>query len=61
MTRPDFRFEISHKSRIHVDLKRERVVISCVTTDGESVDLETSYEAIDQIHQEIQRQLNRID
>ena len=39
MTDPDFRFEISHKIRIHVDLKRERVVISCVTKDGKSVDL----------------------
>ena len=59
MKDPDFRFEITHKIRIHVDLDRRRVVIECVTKDGKSLHLETTYKAIDQIHREIQKQLDR--
>jgi len=58
MKESDFRFEISHKIRINADLDRRRVIISCVTKDGKSLQLETTYDAIDQIHQEIQKQLN---
>jgi hypothetical protein len=60
MKDPDLRFEISHKIGIHVDLHRKRAVISCVLKDGKSLHLETSYEVIDHIHQEIQKQLDRI-
>ena len=59
MKDPNLRFKISRKIGIHVDLHRKRVVISCVTKDGKSVHLETSYEVIDHIHQEIQKQLVR--
>jgi len=59
MKKSDLRFEITHKIRIHADLPRKQVVISCVTKDGKSLHLETSYKAIDQIHQEIQKQLDR--
>jgi hypothetical protein len=59
MNNPDLRFEIGHKIGIHVDLHRKRVVISCVTKDRKSLHLETSYQVIDHIHQEIEKQLNR--
>ena len=59
MTNPDFHFKITDKIRINVDLQRNRVLISCVTKDGKSLHLETNYKAIDQIHQEIQKQLER--
>jgi hypothetical protein len=56
MKRPDLRFTISHKIRIRVDVVRRRVVIACVTTDGKSLELETDYEAISQIHKELRKQ-----
>jgi len=58
MTHPDFTFKIINKTQVHVDLKRGRVVISCITKDGKSLHLEMDYQALEQIHQEIQRQLN---
>jgi len=57
MKRPDHRFTITDKVRIRVEYDRKRVLISCVTTDGEPLQLETNYQALEQIHQEIQKQL----
>ena len=58
MADPDFSFEISDKVRVHVDLHRKRVVIACETNDGKSVHLETTYKALDQLYEEIRKQLD---
>jgi hypothetical protein len=58
VARPDFIFKITNKTQVDVDLHRKRIVISCITKDGKSVHLETDYEALEQLHSEIQRQLN---
>jgi len=57
MKRPDLTFTITDKIRIRVEYDRKRVVISCVTKDGKSLQLETDYQALEQIHREIQKQL----
>jgi len=54
MTPPELHFKISDEIEGHADLHRKRVVISCTTTDGKSLHLETDYEALDWIHQEKQ-------
>jgi hypothetical protein len=59
MHHADFSFKITDKVEIHVDLHRKRAVISCATTDGKSVRLETDYETLDKMHQEIRKQLDR--
>ena len=57
MARPDFVFKISREIKVRADLGRQRVVISCVTEDGKSLELEADYQALDRIHQEIQKHL----
>jgi hypothetical protein len=57
MKRPDLSFTITDKIRIRVEYDRKRVVISCITKDGKSLQLETDYQALEQIHREIQKQL----
>ena len=59
MLRPDFSFSIKNKVRVHIDFARKLAVISCETQDGKSLQLEATYETIDKLHQEIQKQLNR--
>ena len=57
MTRPDHLvFKITDHLKVRADLQRNRVVISCVTEDGKSLELETNYRTLDRIHQEIQKQ-----
>jgi hypothetical protein len=57
MARPDLAFKVTGKIQVRADLRRKRVVISCVTQDGRSLQLETDYQALDRLHQEIQKQL----
>ena len=57
MTRPDYVFKITGEIRVRPDLHRGRVVLSCMTEDGKSLYLETDYQALERIHQEIQKQL----
>jgi len=57
MKRPDFSFTITDNIRIRVEYDRKRVVISCITKDGKSLQLETDYQALEQLHREIQKQL----
>jgi len=57
MKRPDLSFTITDKIRIRVEYDRKRVVISCITKDGKSLQLETDYQALEQLHREIQKQL----
>ena len=57
MARSDLAFKVTGKIQVRADLRRKRVVISCVTEDGKSLTLETDYRALDRIHQEIQKQL----
>ena len=59
MAHPDFTFKFTNKTQVHADLHRGHVVISCITKDGKSLHLEMDYQALEQIHQEIQKQLNR--
>ena len=59
MKHPDFVFKIINNTQVDVDFHRKRVVISCTTKDGKSVHLETDYETIEQLQQQIQQQLNR--
>jgi hypothetical protein len=53
---PTMHFKITHNVQINVDLSRQRVVISCETTDGKSLHLEANYKIIDRIHGEIESQ-----
>ena len=55
MRRPDLYFTVGHEFRIRVDLDRRKVVIKCVTNEGKSLELETDYKALRQIHQEIKK------
>ena len=57
MKRPDLSFTITDNIRIRVEYDRKRVVISCITKDGKSLQLETDYQALEQLHREIQKQL----
>jgi hypothetical protein len=59
MASSDLRFKITDKVRIHVDLDRNRAVLSCKTEDGKSLDLEADYQTLDKIHEEIKKQLER--
>ena len=55
----DLRFKITDKVQVHVELDRKRAVISCETQDGKSLNLEASYQTLEKIHQEIQKQLDQ--
>jgi hypothetical protein len=57
MEYPDFSFTINEKVRVHVDFARKRVMISCETYDGKSLHLETDYQTINRIHDELHKQL----
>jgi len=59
MRNSDFSFKISDKVKVHIDPGGKRAVISCTTKDGKSLHLETNYETLDKIHQEIRKQLDR--
>jgi hypothetical protein len=43
MRRADLTFRIKGQMQVPADLQRERVVISCVTEEGKSLDLEADY------------------
>ena len=58
MKESDLSFNITDEIRIHVDLHRKHVVIACVTKDGKSIHLKATYKALDQIHEEIRKQLD---
>ena len=57
MSRPDFTFKITHKVGVHLDLQRNRAVISCETKDGKLIRLEADQQTLEKIHEEILRQL----
>jgi len=57
MKHPDYLFKITGEVEIRPDLHRRRVVLSCCTEDGKSLHLEADYQALERIHQEIQKQL----
>ena len=59
MSQPDFTFKITHKVEVHVDFQRMLAVISCQTSDGKSIRLETDYPTLEKIHEEIRKQLER--
>ena len=58
MPRADLTLRIKGQVKVRGDMQRERVVISCVTEEGKSLDLEADYRVLEQIHQEIQKLLN---
>jgi hypothetical protein len=53
---PDFSFKITDQVRVHVDLARNRAVLSCETDDGKLLHLEVAYQTINKIHDEIRKQ-----
>jgi hypothetical protein len=57
MARPVIVFKIAGEIQVRANLHRKRVVISCVTEDGKSLHLEAEYQALERIHQEIEKQL----
>jgi hypothetical protein len=54
MAHRDFTFKITDKVRIHLDTKRNAVILF-ETIDGKSVQLEADYQTIDKIHEQIQK------
>jgi hypothetical protein len=50
-------FKVTGDVKVQADFHRKRVVISFVTDDGRMLNLETDYQTLDRIHQEIVRQL----
>ena len=52
-------FKINGDVQIRADWGRQRAIISCVTDDGKALSLETDYQTLDRIHQQIQTQLQR--
>ena len=58
MPRSDLTFRIKGRVQVRADLQRDRVVISCVTDEGKSLNLEADYRVLDQIHQEIRKLLD---
>ena len=57
MPEPDHRFKISEMG-LQIDQHILRAWISCITQDGESLLLETDRVELQELCQEIQRQLN---
>ena len=55
----DFIFKITDKVRIHLDTKRNAVIL-LETHDGKSVQLETDYKTINKIHDQIQKLEERV-
>ena len=58
MRRADLTFKIEGRVQVRADFQRQRVVISCVTEEGKSLDLEADYQILDQIHREIEKLLD---
>jgi len=54
MTHRDLTFKITDKVRIHLDTKRNAVIL-LETIDGKSVQLETDYKTIDKLHDQIKQ------
>jgi hypothetical protein len=54
MARRDFTFKITDKVQIHLDTKRNAVILF-ETHDGKSVQLEADYKTINKIHDQIQK------
>jgi len=54
MAHRDFTFKITDKVRIHLDTKRNAVILF-ETLDGKSVQLEADYQTINKIHDQIQK------
>jgi len=54
MAHRDFTFKITDKVRIHLDTKRNAVILF-ETLDGKSVQLEADYQTISKIHDQIQK------
>lgn len=50
-------FKVTHDVTVRADLQRNRVVISFVSEDGKVINLETGYQTLERIHQEVTKQL----
>ena len=59
MAHRDLTFKITDKVRIHLDTKRNAVIL-LETHDGKSVQLETDYKTINKIHDQIQKLEERV-
>jgi len=57
MAHPNFSFKITDRVQVHVDFDRKRVVVSCETDDGNLLDLDLGYQTINQIHDELRKQM----
>ena len=58
MKRPDLSLKITEKVKVHI--KEKGAVISCETTDGNSVHMEASHKTLEKIHREIQKHLEKM-
>ena len=52
------RFNITDKVEVDVDFAQKNAVIRCETEDGARLQLETRYETLEKIHQEIRKKLD---
>lgn len=59
MAHPDFSFKITDNVQLHVDLARKQAVILLETDDGNLIQLEASYQAINKLHDEIRSQMDK--
>lgn len=60
MSQADFTFEIAREVRLDTDFDRHRVVISCETTEGKSIDLKVDFQTLEKIHEETQKRLESL-
>ncbi|MBL6618556.1 MAG: hypothetical protein ISP45_31405 [Reyranella sp.] len=50
-------FKVTGDVRVRADLQQSRVVISFVSEDGKVINLESGYQTLERIHQEVTKQL----
>jgi hypothetical protein len=60
MARPDLNFKIRDEVKVDIDFERKQGVISLMTNDGRSLQLEAGYQTLNKIHEEIRAKMETL-